>query len=489
MTRRALSPKIALDGGQVAGADTEKAIINDALARHRIGFARLSRQGLVIERHGAEMEWLPAVGRSCFEASVLAGLEQALRELAEGREEIVALPNVGIGPSGGKTTITIAFDAVAQAYSLVGAQAFGASETELMLARERRERRLADEQAEAARRRARINEALYRDIVESGADLVLRLRHDRTIAFANGRVADFCGRALPALLGADVGGLLAPDEGSGWDALAPRQDCSFEQRLTNAAGENVWIWWRAAWLGAAGGPDEYQAVGRDITLLKKLQAEIELAHAEARSALVVRERLRIAHDLHDTIVQALVAVVAQLRAVSKVATRAPDRILPELRHAEEVARAGLESGRAALGQVRFQRAGLEGLEAALRRAAARLAERTGLNVACELSLGPSPIVGEAAEILYRIVEEALRNVESHAQASCVTLKAHLTRNEIEIVVSDDGRGFDPGSDYPGHYGLSGMHEQARMIGGRLTVRSERTRGSAVIVRAPVMAGL
>lgn len=371
----------------MAGAGDDEAITDEALARHRIGFARLSADGTVIERRGADMDWLPAPGHSCFEAPLLAGMEQALRDLGEGRETIIALPNVGFGGDTAKTTITIAWDAGARCFSLAG-----------------------------------------------------------------------------------------------------RADVSFEQRLVDSVGTDVWIWWRAAWLGADGGPAEYQAVGRDITRLKQLQREIELAHAEARSALVVRERLRIAHDLHDTIVQALVAVVAQLRAVSKVASRAPDRVLDELRRAEEAARTGLERGREALGQVRFHRAGAEGLEPALRRAATRLAERTGLNVACEIALGPRPIVGEAAEILYRIVEEALRNVESHAQATCVTLKAHLNGGEIEIVVLDDGRGFDHQMDYPGHYGLSGMHEQARMIGGRLSVRSEPARGSALTVRAPTMAG-
>ena len=456
----------------------------DFLARHRIGFARIAADGAVRERRGAESSWLPAPGRSCFEAPLLAGYEDELRALRDGRAPVLALPNVGFGGVDEKSTITIAWDEADAAYSVVTARAFGASETERMLVRERRERRLADEQADAARTRARINEALYRDIVESGADLVMRLTPDRRIAFANSRLLALSGRDLPALIGRDAADVLPPAEGASWDVIGGAGDLSFEQRLANAAGENVWIWWRAAWLGADGGPFEYQAVGRDVTLLKKLQAEIERAHAQAKSALVMRERLKIAHDLHDTIVHALVAVVAQLRLVRKLSQRAPERVAAELEQAEAAAREGLDRGRAALGQVRFQRAGVEGLAAALRRTAARYEERTGVSVDVEIGAGVEKVAGETAEVLYRIAEEALRNVESHARARSVKVAATLRQGDIEVAVVDDGRGFDPAGENPGHYGLQGMDEQARMIGGRLSVESGPGRGASVIVRAP-----
>lgn len=460
----------------------------DGLARHRIGFARIAADGTVLERRGVESSWLPAPGRSCLEAPLLAGYEAELRALREGRAPVLALPNVGFGAADEKSTITIAWDEAEQAFSVATARAFGASDTERMLVRERRERRLADEQAEAARRRARINEALYRDIVESGADLVLRLTPDRRIAFANSRLLALSGRDLPALIGRDAAEILPPAEGASWDVIGGGGDLSFEQRLTDAAGESVWIWWRAAWLGADGGPFEYQAVGRDVTLLKKLQAEVERAHAQARSALVMRERLKIAHDLHDTIVHALVAVVAQLRLVRKLAERAPERVAAELEQAEKAAREGLDRGRAALGQVRFQRAGVEGLAAALRRAVARFEERTGVAVSLQLDAGVEQVAGETAEILYRIAEEALRNVESHARARSVKVTATLRQGEIDVAVVDDGRGFDPAGDNPGHYGLQGMDEQAQTIGGRLSVESGPGRGASVIVRAPADMG-
>ena len=458
------------------------------LERHGIGLAHVAADGSVIDRIGAASSWLPSPGVSCFGAPLLTGLYSEFRDLREGRGDLIALPNVGMGERAEKATITIAWDQNDARFSIASARSFGASETELMLVRERRERRLADEQAEAARRRANISEALYRDIVESGADLVLRLNADRRIAFANSKLVAMCGGDLAALVGRNIAEALPAHDGAPWTTIVGEaSEVSFEQQIVNAHGAPIWIWWRAAWLGAAGGPAEYQAVGRDITLLRKLRADVERANAEARSALVMRERLKIAHDLHDTIVHALVAVVAQLRLVRKLATRAPDQLDAELARAEEAARAGLDRSREALGQVRFQRAGVEGLSTALARAAARFEERTGLAIDVRLDPALDHVIGDRAEILYRIIEEALRNVEAHANAQSVRLSASEIDGQVEIVVADDGRGFDPTLEHPGHYGLQGMDEQADMLGGRLTIVSEPGRGATTTIRAPIRA--
>lgn len=456
-----------------------------ALARHGIGFARMAADGALLARAGAALDWLPAIGEDCFATPLLFGMADELSALRAGARDIVALPALGLD-SGEKIGVTIAWDENQEVFSIAAARAFGASETETMLVRERRERRLADEQAEAARRRANISDALYRDIVESSADLVLRIAADGTIAFANIHAQTFCGRGLAALVGARLEDALRPLGETGWGALARRNgEETFEQKLAAPDGRPASILWRVTWLGAAEGPPEFQAVGRDITRLRELQAEVERAQAVARQALVMRERLTIAHDLHDTIVHALVAVVAQLRLVRKLAERAPERVPEELARAEEAASAGLARGREALGQVRFQRAGDEGLVAALRRAAGRFAERTGLPVETALDAGVE-VHGEQAERLYRIAEEALRNVERHAQAANVRIAAAADGEQIAIEIVDDGRGFDPNAAKPGHYGVAGMTEQAHMIGGHLTIETSPGQGVRINIRAPLV---
>ena len=458
----------------MATADTENAIINDALARHRIGFARLSRRTRYRAPWSRRWNGFPPSGVPASGVRSRRPGTGAARAIAEeGKKSSPA--ECRHRPIWREDDHHHRLDAVAQTYSLVGAQAFGASEqTELMLARERRERRLRRRTGEAARRRARINGRSIATSRRSGARSrpAVASRPDNRLRQWPRIVADFCGRALPALLGADVGNLLAPDEGSGWDALAPPG--LFVRAAPDERGRRKCLDLVARGLAPAraGGPDEYQAVGRDITPLKKLQAEIELGACRAQSAL-----WSCASDcgspmtcIHDR--QALVAVVAIARRLEKVATRAPDRILPELRHAEEVARAGLESGARPLGQVRFQRAGLEVWR---RRFGARRAASGTHGTECHMQRIIAGTKPNRWEVLKFCTGSSKRPPQCgvHAQASCVTLKAHLTRNEIEIVVSDDGRRFRSEAIIR-PLQLSGMHGEAIVMipGGRLTVETE-----------------
>ena len=250
-----------------------------ALARHGLGFARMSADGTLLARAGAALEWLPEIGGDCLATPLLFGMGDELAALRAGARDIVALPSLGLD-SGEKISLTLAWDETQDCFSLVAARAFGARETETMLVRERRERRLADEQAEAARRRANISDALYRDIVESSSDLVLRIAADGTISFANIHAQAFCGRRLERLVGARLEHMLPPLDGDAWGALAQRaSEETFEQKLAAADGRAAWILWRVTWLGDAEGPPEFQAVGRDITRLRILQAEVERARA------------------------------------------------------------------------------------------------------------------------------------------------------------------------------------------------------------------
>ena len=87
--------------------------------------------------------------------------------------------------------------------------------------------------------------------------------------------------------------------------------------------------------------------------------------------------------------------------------------------------------------------------------------------------------------LWRIVQEALTNVERHAHASACAVEYRVSAGRAALVVEDDGRGFDP-SRIPGdHYGLVGMHERADTLGARLVVESEPGQGTRVSVELEV----
>ncbi len=134
-----------------------------------------------------------------------------------------------------------------------------------------------------------------------------------------------------------------------------------------------------------------------------------------------------------------------------------------------------------------------GLGPALQDLLARFRERTG--VAAELQAEPAAagLASERAETVLRIAEEALHNVERHAQAQHLTLRLRaasaLGRGQADagaaqalcLEIIDDGVGFDPAVPKPGHYGLLGIEEQAALIGARLELRSRPGQGTHIVV--------
>lgn len=212
--------------------------------------------------------------------------------------------------------------------------------------------------------------------------------------------------------------------------------------------------------------------------------EIQRLAEEARYSAVVRERLKIARDLHDTLAHSMMAMLTEIRLLKKLAATQPEALAEELVQAEEAARQGLQEARAAIGQIRYNPVRDVGLGVALQDHLNLFADRTGLS--CHFDCDPSlaTFSEERAETFFRIAEEALRNVERHARARKVTLSLHRIDDDgpqVQMAIADDGIGFEPDVPHHGHYGLVGLREQAQLVGARLSIVSEPQQGTRVTV--------
>jgi signal transduction histidine kinase len=223
-------------------------------------------------------------------------------------------------------------------------------------------------------------------------------------------------------------------------------------------------------------------------------ARIERLAEDARHAAVTRERLRLARDLHDTLAHSLMAVLTQIRLVRKLRARwSESELEAELARAEEVAAKGLTEARAAIAQMRHSSVRETGLGPALQELLGHLRERTGMVATLLAEPAAAGLANERAETVFRIAEEALRNVERHARAQHLTLRlgaasAPDARRDdpgaaqgLRLEITDDGVGFDPGVPRPGHYGLRGIEEQAALIGARLELHSRPGQGTRIVV--------
>jgi signal transduction histidine kinase len=208
--------------------------------------------------------------------------------------------------------------------------------------------------------------------------------------------------------------------------------------------------------------------------------EVERLAEESRYAAIVRERLQIARDLHDTLAHSMMAMLSEVRLLRKLQAHDPDSLPDELARAEEVAQAGMNEARSAIAQVRVNSVRDTGLGPALSKAVERFKDRTGLHVEFAADADAARFGDERAEVIFRMTEEALRNIERHAAASNVRVALRmLDAAQLELQVEDDGAGFDPSASRPGHFGLIGLREQAQLIGAQIEIKSAPNQGTTL----------
>lgn len=195
-----------------------------------------------------------------------------------------------------------------------------------------------------------------------------------------------------------------------------------------------------------------------------------------------RERFRLAHELHDTLAHTQSALAVQLEGVDALWELEPDEAHSLLRKSVENTRAGLVETRRALQALRATPLDELGLILAIRAMAESAAERAGF--ALELSLPESldNVDPDIEQCVYRVTQEALENVTRHANAQQVRLSLLRRNSTLELSVQDDGDGFDMDNNQNGdHFGLRGMMERARLVGGTLEIKSVCDQGTQVLL--------
>ena len=194
------------------------------------------------------------------------------------------------------------------------------------------------------------------------------------------------------------------------------------------------------------------------------------------------ERSRIARDVHDTLAQGFTAIALQIEAaLSHLEPRAAAR--PSLRRALDVAREGVDETRRSIGALRASPLQNRPLREALGVLSRQFTADTGVRVRMEVTAGPLPEAVESE--VYRIASEALSNVRKHAAAREVSLRLEVARGRVRLTVADAGRGFRVRGARARGFGLVGIDDRARLVGGRAAIRSAPGRGTTITVSIPL----
>ena len=149
--------------------------------------------------------------------------------------------------------------------------------------------------------------------------------------------------------------------------------------------------------------------------------EVERLAEESRYSAVVRERLTMARDLHDTLAHSMMAIISEIRFIRRLQLREPASVPNELERAERLAHEGLKEVRSAITQMRATAVRETGLGPALSQAFERFVDRTGLTGEFSADPEAASFGEERGEVLLRMTLEVLRNVERHAMATKVRL--------------------------------------------------------------------
>ena len=214
---------------------------------------------------------------------------------------------------------------------------------------------------------------------------------------------------------------------------------------------------------------------------------IERARLFAASTQIgaLEERNRLAREIHDTLVQGLTGIIMQLETADELLDGvSTERGREALRQALALTRSNLDEARRSVLDLRA--APLEGrsLDKALSALLRDWTAKTNLKIDFE-TVGSRPLAARLEAGLYRIAQEALTNVVRHARAQQVAVKLIMTPDYVQLVIEDDGIGFDPSRVPPDRHGLIGMQERSRLLGGTLELCSDPDGGTRVQVMIPL----
>ena len=335
-------------------------------------------------------------------------------------------------------------------------------------------------------------EHAYRVLIESMNEGALTLTADKTILYANQCFARMVKCPLEQVMGSSFRRFLSAEGRTMLRSLLKRADkfgSKIQVLLSAGDGSQMPVQISIRPLTKSG--FNGATIGMVLADMTEARRTEEMLRALTHRVVQVQEaeRGRVALELHDNITQLLCAILFRSQAL---ADKLSERDRPAKREAmklhemlgktaEEVERISRNLRPGVLEQM--------GLIAVLRATSTGFADRTGVPVKLACVQLTARLPADTELTLYRILQEALKNVEKHARARHVTVCLRLRRAFVQLTINDDGIGFDPdhhpaGRNRKGGLGLLSMRERASYVGGALKVKSALGKGTTIRVRIP-----
>ncbi|MBV9340689.1 MAG: hypothetical protein JO159_07335, partial [Acidobacteria bacterium] len=221
--------------------------------------------------------------------------------------------------------------------------------------------------------------------------------------------------------------------------------------------------------------------------LHQVAAKMELGYSER-----LAERTRIARELHDTLLQSFQGLLLRFQTVSNLLPGRPEEAKQKLDGAIDQAAQAITESRDTVHDLRSSSVLSEDLGTAVsalaREFAADQTDRDNPDFRVQVEGTPRDLNPILRDEVYRIAAEALRNACRHSEARRIEVEIHYDQEQLRLRIRDNGKGIDPsvldGDRLTAHWGLRGMRERARLVGGNLDVWSKLGSGTEVELTIP-----
>jgi two-component system, NarL family, sensor histidine kinase DegS len=205
--------------------------------------------------------------------------------------------------------------------------------------------------------------------------------------------------------------------------------------------------------------------------------EIFRLERRLKKMATLEERTRLSREIHDGLGSALSSLIIQSEYLLAISEPYP-KILKELRELRSSAEEAIDEVRRTLCMMRNE----FDLIPQLQNCCTTFSTRHRLPTHIEIKGKPPSFSSEKQLTIFRIMQECLSNTSKHANAKKVDVQIHFSENALNMRIRDDGKGFDPKIIFKNHFGLLGIQERARKIGGDVVVESIIGEGTCIHVQ-------
>jgi signal transduction histidine kinase len=226
------------------------------------------------------------------------------------------------------------------------------------------------------------------------------------------------------------------------------------------------------------------------TLGDQLAVAVENArlYQESRDIAVLEERNRMAREIHDTLAQGFTGIILQLEAAEQSLEGDTLDAQEHLGRARTLARESLNEARRSVWALRPHELERLPLTEAINQQVEEFSRDTGIRADFKISGYNERLSTEIENALLRIFQESMMNIQKHARASEVAVDLTVDQGVVRLRVDDNGVGFDSASSAENRFGLIGMRERAKLLGGAVVIRSEKGKGTHLEVTLPIHRG-